>query len=188
MVTSTIHPNEKKAFIYWFLNQYEMKIRESNWILTYIANHPKLLKNVHFVRHTKNCPRSMLISTKCSNKVPFRFSRKQVIAEEPEKAFHDIRLNRDEPLYIQLDFLNWKQNPHYALVLEENPFHINNKRTDADKEKADKIIEVSLNKRKRDMLIKEIDLALDERDKIRFAKLTKELQAIDDYLSSQSLY
>ena len=41
---------------------------------------------------------------------------------DAEKSFHDIRLNRDEDIYIQLNFKSSFQNANYVAVLEENPY------------------------------------------------------------------
>ena len=42
---------------------------------------------------------------------------------DAEKSFHDIRLNRDEDIYIQLNFHESSSTlPQYVAVLEENPF------------------------------------------------------------------
>ncbi|MCM3738870.1 ReoY family proteolytic degradation factor [Oceanobacillus luteolus] len=186
MRTPIIQPHEKKAFIYWFLNQYELKSRESNWILTYLASNHKVLRNVHFVRNAKFCPRSIVISSTCSDGVAFRFYRNQLVTSEPEKAFHDIRLNAEEPLYIELNFYRWKQSPQFALILEENPFLTNDDYiTNEDKVEADRIINYTLQYRKKELLIKAIDQALDERDPEKFHKLSKELQQVEASLLNQ---
>lgn len=186
MTNAVIHPHEKKAFIYWFLNQYEMKARESNWILSYLASHNKLLRNLHFVRHAKACPRSIIISTKCSNGVAFRFHRNKLITSDPEKAFHDIRLNDDEALYVQLNFHQWRQNPQYALILEENPFLSDDDFiTDEDKREAERLMNYTLQAQIRKSLIEQIDESLDERDYNKFIRLSDELKKTEKDLKNQ---
>lgn len=186
MTNTVIHPHEKKAFIYWFLNQYEMKVRESNWILTYLASNNKLLRNLHFVRHAKACPRSIIISTSCSNGPAFRFHRERLITSDPEKAFHDIRLNDDEPLYVQLNFHQWKQSPQYAFVLEENPFLSDeNYITEEDKQEAERVINYTLQAQKKDRLLKKIDESLDERNYEKFIRHSEELKKIEKILMNQ---
>lgn len=188
MTNIVIHPHEKKAFIYWFLNQHEMKVRESNWILTYLASHNKLLRNLHFVRHAKACPRSITISTTCSNGPTFRFKRGRLITSDPEKAFHDIRLNDDEALYIQLNFHQWKQSPQYALVLEENPFLSDEDYiTEEDKREAKRMMNYILQAQKKDSLLKQIDESLDERDYEKFIRLSEELKKIEKILMNQPI-
>lgn len=188
MTNAVIHPHEKKAFIYWFLNHYELKSRESNWILTYLASHHKLLRNLHFVRHAKACPRSIIISSKCSNGVAFRFHRNKLITSDSEKAFHDIRLNDDEALYVQLNFHQWMQNPQYALVLEENPFLSDDDFITAeDKQEAERIINYTLQAQIRKNVIEQIDGALDERDYDTFIRLSEELKKIDKDQKNQPI-
>lgn len=184
MTSPIVHTYEKKAFIYWFLNQYEMKTQESNWILTYLANNSDLLKHVHFVRHANACPRAIIISSNCSEGVAFRFYRKQLATSDPDKAFHDIRLNVGKPLYIELNFHRWKQCPQYALILEDNPFLPDDfDITQADKKRAEKLIEFLLLKRKKEELLSEIDKTLDMWNKIRFMELTGQLKNIESQVS-----
>jgi uncharacterized protein YpiB (UPF0302 family) len=97
-----------------------------------------------------------------------------------EKTFHDIRLNYNEKLYIQINFFRSNQNAKYALVLEENPFlpddyHITRK----DRHLAGKILDYSIYHFERDRLLKEIDTALDEMDEERFFHLTEQLHRLD---------
>ena len=62
------------------------------------------------------------MSTHCVSEVPFRFFKENVMTTDAEKSFHDIRLNRDEEIYIQLNFQSSFQTPQFAAVMEENPF------------------------------------------------------------------
>lgn len=189
MMNTPIRSHEKKSFIFWFLNQYQTKLRESNWILTYLANHNNILRNVHFVRNAKFCPRSIIISSKCSDGVAFRFYRNQLVTTDAEKAFHDIRLNPFEPLFVELDFHKWNQNPQYAAVLEENPFleddyFITNK----DRKQADEILNYTLQLHKREELVKAIDQALDNRNQTEFLILSEKLHELDKHLHNQPIH
>lgn len=188
MSTPIIQPHEKKAFIYWFLNQYELKIQESHWILTYLANNTKILQNVHFVRNAKICPRSIIISSNCSEGVAFRFYRKHIATSDPEKAFHDIRLNRDDPLYVELRYDQWEKCPNYAFILEENPYiSYDDEITFEDRRMASLILDYSLLRLKMDMLLTEIDQALDNKDRDKFLILTKQLKEIESFLTNQPI-
>lgn len=184
-----IHSHEKKAFIFWFLNQHQMKLRESNWILTYLANHNKLLRNVHFVRDAKYCPRSIIISSKDYDDTPFRFYRNEVVTTDAEKAFHDIRLNQFEPLYIELNFFNWNQSPQFAAVLEENPFLSDDYYlTSEDREDAENITSYMLQLYRKEELVKAIDQALDDRNQGKFILLSDELQSLKEHLNNQPIH
>lgn len=184
-----IHSHEKKAFIFWFLNQHQMKLRESNWILTYLANHNKLLRNVHFVRNAKFCPRGIIISSKDSDDVPFRFYRNQLVTTDAEKAFHDIRLNQFEPLYIELNFYQWNQSPQYAAVLEENPFLSDDYFiTNEDREETEHITNYMLQLYRKDELVIAIDQTLDDRNQEKFIELSEELQRLNEHLNNQPIH
>lgn len=45
--------NEKKDFIRWFLNHYQLKRRECVWILNYLMSHDSLMEKVHFVEQAE---------------------------------------------------------------------------------------------------------------------------------------
>jgi len=171
---------EKKEFIQWFLNNYQLKKRENVWILNYLVNHPELLANVHFVREIKLCPRSIIMSTHCSKETAFRFYKNQLATTDAEKAFHDIRLNRDEALYVKLNFKNARQSPDYMAVVEENPFMTNEYFiTEEDKQSAKELLDYSVYRYKRNQLKREIDLALDQLDQKKFLELSDKLYNLE---------
>ena len=87
---------EKKNFLQWFLNRYELQNRESAWLITYIMSDEKLLENVHFVDDSTSTKRTILMSTKCVKGISFRFTKGKLVTSDVERAFHDIRLNPDE--------------------------------------------------------------------------------------------
>ncbi|WP_339227982.1 ReoY family proteolytic degradation factor [Oceanobacillus sp. FSL K6-2867] len=167
---------DKKSFIQWFLNHYRLKKRESVWILNYLINHSDLLANVHFVRDVKYCSRGILMTSHCSDEVAFRFYKDHIVTTDAEKSFHDIRLNQDESLYIQLNFKNSNQNSYYASVLEENPFiPVDYYITNQDKDVANQLLTYSLHQYKKEKILSEIDHALQTKDRERFLLLTKKL-------------
>lgn len=175
-----ISVQDKKSFIQWFLNHYQLKKRESVWILNYLVNHDELLKHVHFVRDAKFCPRGIIMTSHCSKEVPFRFYKNQLVTTDAEKSFHDIRLNQNEDLYLQLNFKNANQNSFYVAVLEENPYIPDEYFiTKKDQDMAKQLLEKSLYDFKRDSLIKEIDRALDTSDQEKFMKLSEQLNELE---------
>ena len=93
-MATPVSVNEKKDFIRWFLNHYQLKRRECVWILNYLMSHDQLMEKVHFVEQAQYCPRGLIMSTHCVDKVPFRFYKENVMTTDAEKSFHDIRLNR----------------------------------------------------------------------------------------------
>lgn len=175
-MATPVSVNEKKDFIRWFLNHYQLKRRECVWILNYLMSHDQLMEKVHFVEQAQYCPRGLIMSTHCVDKVPFRFYKENVMTTDAEKSFHDIRLNRDEYIYIQLNFHASNQAHQYVAVLEENPFvpkhlQVNEK----DGIIAEQLLQDSIERFQRDNLLLLIDEALDKQDREAFQMLSKKL-------------
>jgi uncharacterized protein YpiB (UPF0302 family) len=179
-MATPVSVNEKKDFIRWFLNHYQLKRRECVWILNYLMSHDQLMEKVHFVEQAQYCPRGLIMSTHCVDEVPFRFYKENVMTTDAEKSFHDIRLNRDEEIYIQLNFHSSNKAHQYAAVMEENPFmpktlQINEK----DRLIAERFLTESLEKFRREKLLELIDEALDKQDKKAFNVLTQQLNRLE---------
>ncbi|AND41230.1 MULTISPECIES: ReoY family proteolytic degradation factor [Cytobacillus] len=179
-MATPVSVNEKKDFIRWFLNHYQLKRRECVWILNYLMSHDQLMEKVHFVEQAQYCPRGLIMSAHCVDEVPFRFYKENVMTTDAEKSFHDIRLNRDEEIYIQLNFHASNKAHQYAAVMEENPFmpktlQINEK----DRLIAERFLTESLEKFRREKLLELIDEALDKQDKKAFNILTQQLNKLE---------
>jgi uncharacterized protein YpiB (UPF0302 family) len=137
------------------------------------------MEKVNFVEQAQYCPRGIIMSTHCVEEVPFRFYKENVMTTDAEKSFHDIRLNKDEELFIQLNFRSAYQSPQYAAVLVSNPFmpeHLNE--NEKDREVAEKVLEHSLQTFQKEKLLLLIDEALDRQDKEEFQRLTKQLLSL----------
>ncbi|WP_110927622.1 ReoY family proteolytic degradation factor [Bacillus massiliglaciei] len=178
-MAAPVSVNEKKDFIRWFLNHYQLKRRECVWILNYLMSHDQLMKKVHFVENAQFCPRGLIMSTHCVDEVPFRFYKSNIMTTDAEKSFHDIRLNRDEDIYIQLNFKSAYSSHQYAAVLEDNPFMPKSaEANEKDRLLVEQFLEKSLMYFQRDRLLKLIDEALDQHDEETFKRLTEELNQL----------
>src|SRR5690606_61708 len=115
---STVSLEAKKEFIQWFLKQFKLKKRECIWILDYLRKNDHLLRNVYFVDSVDGCSRGILISTVTGNenKLPFKFVKGNLMSDNPEQAFHDMRLHPDEPIYIDLNFRDKQTCVEYMKV------------------------------------------------------------------------
>ena len=181
MMTTPVSVNEKKDFIRWFLNHYQLKRRECVWILNYLMSHDQLMEKVDFVEQAQFCPRGLVMSTHCVDDVPFRFYKQNVMTTDAEKSFHDIRLNRDEEIYIQLNFRSANQAHQFVAVLEENPYIPSDLQTnEMDQLIAEQFLTRSIKKFNREKLLKQIDEALDRHDKVLFQQLAKQLKKLED--------
>lgn len=165
---------QKKELIRWFLNHHQLKRRESVWILNYIISREELLDKLHFVENASKCPKACVISAVCSEQVTFRYYKGSVMITDAEKAFHDIRLNRDQDLYLQLNFKSSNTCEKYIAVLEENPSvpsdHIEDNTFTAEVEKFITTIE---KKQQKERLMQQIDEALIKNDKKSFMSLSE---------------
>ncbi|MGN1402443.1 MAG: ReoY family proteolytic degradation factor [Bacillus sp. (in: firmicutes)] len=182
-MAAPVSVNEKKEFIRWFLNHYQLKKRECVWILNYLMSHDQLMKKVHFVEDAQYCPRGLVMATHCVDEVPFKFYKSNIMTTDAEKSFHDIRLNREEDIYITLLFRSAYSSYHYAAVLERNPFFPNKKEeNEKDRALAEQMLDESLASFQIDQILKQIDAALDEQDKDAFMELTEQLRRYQETL------
>lgn len=174
-----ISVKDKQDFIHWFLNHYDLIRIENVWMLNYFLSKRNILEHLHFVRDITNCPRGIVISTKCSNDdVDFLFIKQQVKTHDPDKAFHDIRLHQSEPIFVKLNFFNCNKSPIYASVLEENPYIAVDSLTSEGRAAVDQLLNNILVAEKIEKLKVAIDKALDERNHEKFIILTNKLLVI----------
>ncbi|WP_017185992.1 ReoY family proteolytic degradation factor [Alkalibacillus haloalkaliphilus] len=160
-----ISPLQKKAFIDWFLDQYDLPKREIVWLFDYLLKRDELLNNLHFVFEAHLCPRSMIISVQEGEERPFRFYKEHVVTNEVEKAFHDIRMNHGEPLYVEMNFEGVRNSEEYISVLEDNPFLPDDYYLkDSDYKEIDLLLNYITNEQYILELKSKIDQALDEGD------------------------
>lgn len=177
---------DKKIFLSWFLENYQLKRREAMWILTYLLNHDTMMKKVHFVEHAEKTPRGMMLSTVDTEIDPFLFYKEGLVLSDPEQAFHEVRSNWKDDLYLELMFDNQLMTPEYVAVLEDNPFFKWNDQVDEQMTKeVDQLLEhVNLVNRKKQIL-QEIDLALEGNDKQIFRSLVKELNELEQQMDNK---
>lgn len=173
-----ISVNEKRDFLKWFLNHYHLKSRECVWLLNYVISDDHLLGLFRFVDNVKGCHRSMVISEKSVTNQAFEYNKQHVKTDDPEKAFHDIRLNQTEPIFIQVNFSSPYRTTEYVAVLEDNPFcqkTVHDRFGDAVDHVISKVEKNFLN----ETLQREIDDALDRGDKEKFKRLSKKLMDLN---------
>lgn len=176
-MNTPVSVSEKKDFVRWLLSHYQFKKRECVWILNYLMSHEKILEKVTFVEGAKYCPRGLIMSTHCVEEAPFRYYKNTVMTTDAEKSFHDIRSIKHETIYIQVNFRNCNQNVKYVSVIEENP-HLPKHLLVNEKDSilVERVLEKVLYDFQRNLLLREIDAALDKLDQNRFMDLTNKLK------------
>lgn len=178
----SISAEDKQAFLKRFLNDYHLQKRECKWILDYLCQRPRILNNVHFVHDIAQSPRGMFITSACSDNIPFLFCKNGVMTTDVEKAFHDIRLNKDAPIYIQLQFKKANQSVFLAGILEENPFLTHEQIvTKEDEKQAMQLLGHISYEYQEQLLLKQIDQALDHKNKELFTVLAGRLHTLKTY-------
>lgn len=171
---------EKKSFIGWFLDRHQLKRRESMWILNYLLNHDVVLSKVHFVEHAESTPRGMMMSTIGMDNEPFLFFKEGKVFSDPEQAFHEVRLNWHEDMYLELIFREPWKTEQYLAVLEDNPYHKwNDNIPNEMKEEVDFAIKQLSLSEKKQFLLKLIDETLETGNRKDFLEYATELKDIE---------
>ncbi|QKS71105.1 YpiB family protein [Paenalkalicoccus suaedae] len=174
-MNSPIPVMEKRDFLKWFLEKYQLKRRECAWLLNFLMSDDILMERVHFVEQAEFCPKALMISANNVDQVPFAFHKNQHVTMDAEKSFHDIRLNRNEDIYIQLNFKDKHALPQYVAVLEENPYLPANVAEETVQSLlAEMVLDESIRHKQLTELSLQIDLALEHGDKARFLELSKQ--------------
>lgn len=174
---------EKKSFIGWFLDRHQLKRRESMWILNYLLNHDIVLNKVHFVEDVETTPRGIMMSTVGMDNEPFLFYKDGKVFNDPEQAFHEVRLNWQEDMYLELVFREPWKTEQYLAILEDNPYHRWNETIPKDliHEVEHAMTKLSLNEKKH-LLLNLIDEALENDNRDEFIEFSTELKEIEKEL------
>lgn len=180
LVTAT----DKKQFIQWFLDHYELKNPEAEWLMQYLAQNEQLLTRVHFTDHFRNLPKAMLLSTTCVQMTAFKYYKNKRVTSDVEKAFLDVHNHPEEDLYITLYFSDRTVCKEYTAVLESGTAEERPVLTPTD------VVlqlqaEMWLDEFERDLCVKELraalDTALDRRDRKRFLLLSSQLRKLCEH-------
>lgn len=176
-MTSSISNVDKKIFIRWFLKNHQLKRREGVWILNFLLTSDKLLRKVHFIDDAHYCPRAIVMSTVDSMGIPFRFYKDNMMTNDAEKAFFDMKNNTQQDLFIQINFSNVPPNANYLAVVEENPYVPKNLQSSVStRQIAEQAVITSIHQFQEKYLLEQIDSALDNGDEALFHELVKELK------------
>lgn len=168
---------QKKIFLRWILDRHLLANREIIWLLHYLMSNDQLLGMIHIVDDVAGVNRLITIASPEREGHIFRYVKETVGTNDPEKAFHDLRMNQQEDVYLELDIEAVRRSPIYFSVLEENP----NSSVDVH-EKYGRMAERAAGEAERifivDQLINGINNALDNGDKEQFYLLSKQLNEV----------
>ena len=180
-MSTHVTADDKKKFIQWLVKKYKFKRRESIWILNYIKNnHNDILDNIHFVEDAHYCPRAIVMSTSKTDSIPFRYYDGNLATADAEKSFHELRLNPDKKMYIQINILNGYEQMEYLTVLEENEYNTGSiKSLNYVLKDIEDLVEDIVSKLSHIEIKKRIDVALDSGDEesfMMYSDMLKEYQ------------
>ncbi len=175
MGEAAVSVSAKKEFIRWFLTKYQLKKKEGTWLFNYMLSDERLLEKVHFTDDLRNRDKTMIISTICSQATPFQFQKQAKIYYDVERAFHDVRLNPEEDVYISLYFKDRLLCPQYLAVLEGRPME-GQRVTQEDVMSliAEIVMDKAIRKQRLMKLYAEIDHSLQEGNSDQFFALSSE--------------
>ncbi|HJV46381.1 MAG TPA: YpiB family protein [Bacillota bacterium] len=165
----------KKGFIRWFLSKFHLKKKEGTWLFNYMLSDERLLEKVHFTENLKDKEKTIIISTICTGATPFVFQKATRIYYDVERAFHDIRLNPDEDVFISVFFRDRMSYSQYMAVLEGSPVEDQQLvQVEIMSLVAEIVMDQAIRKYKLKCLLQEIDTTLATGNKEHFLSLTKE--------------
>lgn len=181
MSEDKISVRKKRVFLSWFVKKHEMKRRESLWILNYLINHEIVLNKVRFIENAEATPRGIVISAAGTTEEGFIFKKENVHFNDPEQAFHDIRLNWHHDIYLELNFPNAWKTAKYLEVLEDNPYNSWNKNIPLEIiEEAEEAMDEFLFEDYHQQIMSSIEDSLDRKDRKAFYDSTQKLQELKE--------
>jgi uncharacterized protein YpiB (UPF0302 family) len=155
---------ETYDYIEWFLGNIPLKKLDSRVVLNHIKNNEAIARNIVFVDKNEQYGKYLEITAFDCDGPDIYFSKgtDDFVTTIGSVIFEEIRKNLKETLYINLVYTNKQFNKKKG---EQSLEKVINKEDDQE--------EIAV---KRLDILKEIDRALDERNKEQFLKLTNELK------------
>ncbi len=171
---------DKKRFIHWFLEHFNLKNPEAEWLLQYVASNESLLEKTHFTDRLERSPKALFMSTTCVNMTAFKFYKNRRVTSDVEKAFLDLHNHPNEELYITLYFRDRAHCVEYSAVLEsqEAELKVQSKRDIMTGLEAEMWLDHVQYDHQCTFLRQRIDEALDRKDRSAFAELSYQYKAL----------
>lgn len=188
MANSKIPIEYKKDFLKWLLTKLNRRQLFLAFLIEYLINHEQLLENIYFVRSFKKYSRCLKVYIDRTGYVRIQFFKGHIMTRDLDKLFHDIRLHINEPLFIHMKFNQFIKPHQYFDVLEDHPFDpdVQEKRK-KDAENAQNILDEMIHNFTIEQIKKEIDLALEEKNREKFDQLVRKLHQYAEEDQKESL-
>ncbi|WP_413377746.1 YpiB family protein [Alkalihalobacillus sp. 1P02AB] len=171
---------QKRGFLQWFIKNNQLKNKEAKLILDQFIRNHHLLDQLKFTDSINKNKKTMIISSYQSDEPGFMYYNKKTKTDNLSSLLDDLVTNPTESFYLILNF-NGKSLNHRYLQLLENEKSDNFQRFKRFKkyeEETNQVIEQLIKNKDKEALMKAIDEALDNRDKVLFNKLVEKLQEL----------
>ncbi|HEX3046804.1 MAG TPA: YpiB family protein [Bacillota bacterium] len=170
----------KKNFLHWFMENYPLTPDVLKEGLSQITGDELLLSRIHIVFDGSDFRPLLVVSAEGTGMPPFLLKTDDSTITGPEAIINRLHLLEDSPIYLTLYFPDRATCEPLKEVTEENPRSV-------DGENGYQVLldfEISLwsetfrHELERTEIMKQIDQALDEKNKRKFRHLVKKLKAL----------
>lgn len=95
---------QKKRYVRWFLDTYELKNPRTAKILNFIANDDELLQKIYFVEDVRRLPNALIVSATDASTVSFLCRINDVYYEDIDELIKVLEVEPPEELFVRLSF------------------------------------------------------------------------------------
>ena len=180
MTKKTVSNWAKKNFLIWFADSFQFQSENAHEFLLYIARRDDLLSRMHLLLEGPYPEPLIIIAIQNTGMPPLMIKDQEYYSNDPETIVEYLKSLGELPFYLTLYFPERSTCEIYRAVAEEN--RLVNDLIDSKEHLID--FELSLwnesfkSETLRQELMREIDQALEKRDKRRFKKLVKKLKEL----------
>lgn len=169
----------KKHFLHWFVETHQFQTDGPRQILLQLAETEHLLSQIHIVINGSNLRPLLVISTEETGMPQALLKLEDTTITDLQAIRSQMALIRESPLYLTLYFTDRATSEPHQAVIEEN--------STLDPAKAQQFLidfELSLlseavkHEMERAQLMRQIDQALEEKNKRKFRRLVKKLKSL----------
>lgn len=170
---STVTNDAKRQFITQFLKNYPNQPKEVIWFLNYLLSPLGYLERIHFTLDETGYAHTAIIEVE-STIAPFLYRKNKLVTAEVERAFHNLRLFEDAPLYIECRFPEREWDLAYAAVYEEEYGLKSKEEQNYNRTISEEMLRSLEKQQNEQRLLRLIDESLDQNNPERFMMLQKQ--------------
>lgn len=171
---------EKRNFLKWFLDNHRLKCTDARKVIEFIIHRPHMLEGLSFVDKVKESGRTLVISSLQSDEAGFAFYQRHRKTEDIAQAMNDLMLNPSDPIYMVIHFYGKRLNHRYLQMIAPEADAIGlYEQSERHAKAANAIIEKISLEQQRERLKRQIDEALDQKNRALFEQLVAQLEELN---------